>query len=164
MSYLSERERDSLGKPLNGRPRDGLGRPLPRGADGVERIPDDLRLPPDESIVRAQQLLDDGMPFHAHEILEGTWKDSPESERALWQGLAQLAVGLTHLLRGNDVGAGSLLRRGHDRIESYSTDPPHGLDVAGLVDWSEALLGQLDSGHVPQSPTVPRLARSITGV
>lgn len=154
---MAERERDNSGRPLNGRPRDGLGRPLPRGAVGVERIPDDLRLPPVESIAKAQELLDAGMPFHAHEVLEGTWKDSPESERMLWQGLAQLAVGLTHVLRGNRVGAGSLLGQGHDRIRGYEVHPPHGLDVAGLLDWSEALLSAIESDTIPSSPTVPRL-------
>lgn len=154
---MPERERDATGKPLNARPRDGLGRPLPRDAVGIERIPEDLRLPPDESIAKAQELLDAGMPFHAHEILEGTWKDSPESERMLWQGLAQLAVGLTHLLRGNDVGARSLLGQGHDRIQGYEVDPPYGLDVAGLLNWSDALLGRFDAGDYPRAPTVPRL-------
>src|SRR3546814_317469 len=97
---MTERDRDAAGKPLNSRPRDGLGRPLPRdAAGGVPRIPDDVRLPPDESITEAQRLLDHGMPFHAHEILEGTWKSAPPEERDLWQGLAQLAVGLTPLLQ-----------------------------------------------------------------
>lgn len=154
---VPERERDADGKPLNARPRDGLGRPLPRGADGVERIPDDLQLPPEESIVRAQELLDNGLPFHAHEILEGTWKQAPEPERMLWQGLAQLAVGLTHLLRGNHVGATSLLRQGHDRIRGYEVQPPHELDVAGLLRWSEDLLDSLDAGEPPQTPRVPQL-------
>ncbi len=155
---MPERERDADGKPLNARPRDGLGRPLPRGSDGgTPRIPDDLRLPPEEAIVRAQELLDTGLPFHAHEILEGTWKDSPESERMLWQGLAQLAVGLTHLLRGNLVGATSLLRQAHDRIRGYELHPPHGLDVAGLLRWSEALLDGLDAGETALPPDVPQL-------
>lgn len=154
---MPDRERDATGKPLNGRPRDGLGRPLARGAVGVERIPDDLRLPPDEAITRAQELLDASMPFHAHEILEGTWKDSLEPERRLWQGLAQLAVGLTHVLRGNVVGARSLLRQGHDRIRDYELDPPHGLDISGLLSWSEGLLDQLDADVLPPAPTVPRL-------
>lgn len=130
---------------------------MPRGAAGVERIPDDLRLPPDESIAKAQELLDAGMPFHAHEILEGTWKDSPESERMLWQGLAQLAVGLTHLLRGNLVGAVSLLGQGHDRIRGYEVDPPYDLDVAGLLDWSESLLSSIDADAVSHPPRIPRL-------
>ena len=79
---------------------------------GVERVPDDLVLPPAESLAEAQRLLDAGRPFHAHEVLEGTWKAAPAAERDLWQGLAQLAVGLTHRARGNAAGAATLLRRG----------------------------------------------------
>ncbi len=149
------RERNPEGRPQNGRPRDGLGRPLPRGAEGVERIPDDVQLPPVESLIRAQQLLDDGMPFHAHEILEGTWKISTPGERALWQGLAQLAVGLTHLLRGNRVGATSLLTQGRDRIGTYA-DAPHDIDIAGLMRWADLLVAALDRGESPV-PTVPHL-------
>jgi hypothetical protein len=89
------RERDERGRPRNDRPRDGLGRPLPRGTQGVARVPDDVALPPAESLAGAQRLLDAGRPFHAHEVLEGTWKASPPGERDLWLGLAQLAVGLT---------------------------------------------------------------------
>ena len=95
------RDRDPAGRARNARPRDGLGRPLPHDAEGVERVPDDLVLPPAESLAEAQRLLDAGRPFHAHEVLEGTWKAAPDAERDLWQGLAQLAVGLTHRARGN---------------------------------------------------------------
>jgi hypothetical protein len=100
---------------------------------GVDRVPDDLALPPAESLLEAQRLLDAGRPFHAHEVLEGTWKAAPRGERDLWQGLAQLAVGLTHRARGNAVGAARLLRRGADRVEPYAAAPPHGIDVTGLV-------------------------------
>jgi predicted metal-dependent hydrolase len=133
-----------------------LGRPLPRGSAGVPRIPDDVQLPPDESLTEAQRLLDDGMPFHAHEILEGTWKISVPDERALWQGLAQLAVGMTHLLRGNERGAQSLLTQGRNRIWPYHVDPPHGVDVDGLIAWADGLVDALERGQVP-TPTVPRL-------
>jgi hypothetical protein len=133
------RDRDLAGRPRNSRPRDGLGRPLPRDAPGVERVPDDLVLPPLESLAEAQRLLDDGRPFHAHEVLEGTWKAAPAHERDLWQGLAQLAVGLTHRARGNAVGAATLLRRGAARIAPYADDPPYGIDVACLVATAEAL-------------------------
>jgi hypothetical protein len=95
------RDRDSSGRARSARPRDGLGRPLPHEATGVERVPDDLVLPPQESLTEAQRLLDAERPFHAHEVLEGTWKAAPPAERDLWQGLAQLAVGLTHQRRGN---------------------------------------------------------------
>lgn len=157
---MEQRERDPRGRPLNARPRDGLGRPLPRGVAGVARVPEEVRLAPAEAIVEAQRLLDAGMPFHAHEVLEGSWKTAPDSERELWQGLAQLAVGLTHLLRGNTVGAQSLLRRGHDRIRGFELDPPHGLDVAGLLAWSEGLLDELGStGSDISVPSSPRLLR-----
>ncbi|CAM5400121.1 hypothetical protein SCALM49S_10045 [Streptomyces californicus] len=59
-----------------------------------------------------QRLLDEGMPFHAHEVFEDAWKSGPEGERELWRGLAQLAVGLTHAARGNITGGPRLLRRG----------------------------------------------------
>jgi predicted metal-dependent hydrolase len=109
---------------------------MPRDAadEGVDRVPDDLVLPPLDSLAEAQRLLDAGRPFHAHEVLEGTWKAAPAEERDLWQGLAQLAVGLTHRARGNAVGAARLLRRGADRVAPYgSPAAPYGIDIDGLV-------------------------------
>src|SRR5260370_12982698 len=80
----------------NTRPRDKLGRPLPYGAPGVERQPEDVSRTPDEALADAQRLFDAGLPFHAHEVLEDAWKAAPPGERALWRGLAQLAVGVSH--------------------------------------------------------------------
>ena len=101
-----QRDRDAAGRARNARPRDAAGRPLPRGAVGVERVPDDLVLGPQESVDEAQRLLDEGMPFHAHEVLEAAWKAAEPAQRELWRGLAQLAVGLTHLQRGQRPGRG----------------------------------------------------------
>lgn len=152
----TERERDERGRARNARPRDALGRPLPRGADaGVERIPDNLVLPPVESLVEAQRLLDAGRPFHAHEILEGTWKAAPPGERDLWKGLAQLAVGLTHCARGNPTGAATLLRRGARAIAPFAQHPPYGIDVAGLVTYAHRLASDVPDSAV----TPPRLRR-----
>jgi hypothetical protein len=116
-----------------------LGRPLPRAAAGVDPVPDDLALPPDESLTEAQRLLDAGRAFQAHEVLEGTWKAAPEVERELWRGLAQLAVGVTHAQRGNPAGAAELLRRAAERIGGYADAPPHGIDAAGLAGWARDL-------------------------
>ncbi|WP_371781438.1 DUF309 domain-containing protein [Streptosporangium subroseum] len=113
------RDRDPDGRARNQRPRDALGRPLPHGAEGVERIPDDYAPSAEEALSEARRLLDEGRPFHAHEVLEGRWKTAPEEERELWQGLAQICVGLTHLQRGNRRGAAALFARGADRISSY---------------------------------------------
>ena len=153
-----DRERDASGRPRNARPRDALGRPLPRGDSGVAGVADDLVLSPEESLREAQRLLDEGHPFHAHEVLEATWKSAPEAERDLWQGLAQLAVGLTHALRGNNAGAAAVLRRGVDRISGYADTRPHGIDIPGLLDWARTLAGQLDEPSDDVGPpTVPRL-------
>ncbi|MER7006800.1 DUF309 domain-containing protein [Dactylosporangium sp. NPDC000555] len=128
-----DRDRDAAGRARNARPRDELGRPLPRGAAGVPTMPDVLPVTPDEALEQAQRLLDEGRPFHAHEVLEAAWKAAPDAERELWRGLAQLAVGLTHARRGNAAGAARLLARAALRIEAYRDDPPHGIDVDGLV-------------------------------
>jgi len=141
---MSERDRDAAGRPRNARPRDELGRPLPRGAAGVDGIPDDLALSPDETLAEAQRLLDAGRAFHAHEVLESTWKAAPEGERELWRGLAQLAVGLTHARRGNAVGAAELLERATDRVEGYAGNAPHGVDVTGLVTWARTLIVRIE--------------------
>ncbi|MDN5919615.1 MAG: DUF309 domain-containing protein [Pseudonocardia sp.] len=136
MSPAPRRDRDEQGRARNSRPRDAAGRPLPHGADGVERVPEDLVLAPGESVTEAQRLLDEGLPFQAHEVLEGAWKAAGPDTRELWRALAQLAVGLTHAQRGNARGAVSLLRRGVAGIEEWegsATVPaPAGLDLAGL--------------------------------
>lgn len=130
------RDRDTAGRARNARPRDALGRPLPYGSPDVPRVPDDLVLPPAEALVEAQRLLDEGLPFHAHEVLEASWKSAPAPERDLWQGLAQLCVGLTHAARGNASGAARLLDRAAARLEAYADNPPHGIAVGALVAWA----------------------------
>jgi len=142
----TERERDEQGRARNERPRDGLGRPLPRGAVGVERQPEGVVRSPADTLSEAQRLFDDGMPFHAHEVLEDAWKSSPDAERALWKGMAQLAVGATHAARGNLTGAVTLLRRGADHIEPYLREPPHGIDVDGLLRWARDHATELAAG------------------
>ncbi|MET3859910.1 hypothetical protein ABIE38_000820 [Dietzia sp. 2505] len=145
-SKAADRDRDEDGRARNARPRDELGRPLPPGSVGVERIPDDLDLPPAESLAWAQDLLDRGLAFHAHEVLEGAWKSSPAAERELWQGLAQLAVGITHIQRGNTTGALALLERAADRIGSRGGPAPHGIDATGLVTHANDLISELRRG------------------
>jgi hypothetical protein len=93
------------------------------------------------------------MPFHAHEVLEDAWKASSEAERALWKGLAQLAVGVTHAMRGNARGAVSLLQRGADHIDPYRDEPPHAIDVTGLVRWAREHADVVAVGDLP----TPRL-------
>jgi hypothetical protein len=141
------RDRDLAGRARNARPRDGLGRPLPRGADGDPPAPDAPALAPAAALEAAQRLLDAGRPFHAHEVLEASWKAAPPAERDLWQGLAQLAVGLTHARRGNAAGAAALLRRGAARIGAYRGGAgTYGVEPAALAAAAAGLAGRIESG------------------
>jgi hypothetical protein len=153
------RDRDDGGRARNARPRDAYGRPLPRDAEGEERVPDDYTAPPAEALAEAQRLLDADRPFHAHEVLEAAWKSAPEEERELWQGLAQLAVGFTHVRRGNARGAASLLNRAADRIAAY--DPaPHGIDASGLATHARAVVARITEtglGEITDQDLAPRL-------
>ena len=148
-----DRDRDAAGRARNARPRDALGRPLPYGAVGEERAPEGVVRAPGDALAEAQALLDAGRPFHAHEVLEDAWKAAPSDERALWKGLAQLAVGATHAARGNRTGATTLLRRGAAAIEPYRGQDPYGIDVSGLVAWADA------GADDPESVRVPELRR-----
>ncbi|WP_067574760.1 DUF309 domain-containing protein [Nocardia acidivorans] len=137
------RDRDEDGRARNARPRDRFGRPLPFGSPGVERIPDDLQLTPEETLDYAQRLLDVGLAFNAHEVLEAAWKNGPFAERMLWQGLAQYAVGLTHIQRGNSKGARTLLERAAHRLAAFGP-PPYGIDSTGLIARAHTLLAALE--------------------
>ncbi|WP_307829653.1 DUF309 domain-containing protein [Antrihabitans stalagmiti] len=153
-----ERDRDEDGRARSSRPRDALGRPLPPGSEGVERIPDDLDLPPAETLTYAQDLLDRGLAFNAHEVLEAAWKNGPQSERELWQGLAQLAVGITHIQRGNVKGALTLLRRAELRLANEGEAPPHQIDGPGLVLFAAGISAKLEHGdEIDLTQLRPRL-------
>jgi uncharacterized protein len=138
------RDRDAAGRARNARPRDALGRPLPHGAQGVPTIPDDLDLTPDETVAEAQRLFDEGMPFHAHEVLEAAWKTAGPETRELWRALAQYGAGLTHAQRGNARGAVSLLERAGDGIARWIGDPPAGLDVRTLQTHAFTLAARIE--------------------
>jgi uncharacterized protein len=160
-----DRDRDPGGRPRNARPRDGLGRPLDRdgagtgdgagqgAGSGEDRIPDDLLLAGPDAARLADELLRAGRPFHAHEVLEASWKTGPAGERDLWQGLAQVAVGLTHAQRGNARGAVALLSRGVQRVRAYQAaspaassagDRPYGIDLAAFLAASDDLAARID--------------------
>jgi uncharacterized protein len=138
------RDRDARGRPRNARPRDQLGRPLRRDASGEPPLPDGPTLPPDAALDLAQQLIDSGRAFQAHEVLEALWKAAPAHERELWKGLAQVAVGLTHAQRGNATGAVVLLRRGARRVAEYTQSPPHGIDASAVAGHAAELAERIE--------------------
>lgn len=131
---IEDRDRDEAGRAQQARPRDELGRPLPYGAQGVTPV-SSIALPAVETVAAARELVREGRPFAAHEVLEARWKSAPHAERELWQGLAQVCVAMTHAARGNQVGAGSLLERATGLLEHYarSGGPTYDLDLAAVL-------------------------------
>jgi uncharacterized protein len=178
------RDRDPAGRPRNARPRDALGRPLDRdrasaeGTDGAAageaRVPDDLALAGPDAARLADRLLREGHPFHAHEVLEASWKTGPAGERDLWQGLAQIAVGLTHAHRGNARGAVALLTRGAQRVRAYqvqASDPadpadrerPYGIDLAGVLVASDDLTARIGRDGLKSIPAADLRPSLVAG-
>ena len=142
-----ERDRDLQGRARQARPRDRLGRPLPYGEVGVEPVPEEP-LPPLATMSYARQLLGEGRPFSAHEVYEARWKAGPDSERELWQGLAQLCVSITHAERGNRIGALRLIGRARRRLETYAATngPVYGLDLGHIIEWIRDREREPDNG------------------
>ena len=137
------------------RPRDELGRPLPAGSDGIVE-PDPQPLPPAETLAVAQELLDAGRAFRAHEVFEARWKAVTGAERDLWRGLAQVAVAITHAQRGNDRGRVSLLTRAAATLAPWQDERPYDVDVAAIRAW--ALAGCSGQQTVTQlRSSLPRL-------
>jgi uncharacterized protein len=165
---MADRDRDESGRPRSTRPRDALGRPLPPGSEGIPRIPDDLELTPAETLSYAQDLLDRGLAFNAHEVLEAAWKNGPDDEKQLWQALAQLMVGITHVQRGNVKGAITVLRRAWAGLAQNDKPAPYAIDAAGLVDYADVLVDDLAANAEitperlrPRLVVVPRPAPNL---
>jgi uncharacterized protein len=174
----TDRDRDAAGRARNARPRDGLGRPLSfeQAAVAVATMPDGLVLDGWAAARLGDELLRAGRPFHAHEVFEASWKSGPPAERELWQGLAQLAVGLTHAHRGNARGAVTLLRRGAARVRAYrgadaggagaggagagGARAVYGMDLAGVLAACDELVARIERqglAEIPVADLRPRL-------
>ena len=127
------------------RARDRLGRFVEAGDPAaVDAVPEEPRSPA-QAVSLARELLSQGRAFGAHEVFEGSWKAGPADERTLWQGLAQVCVGLTHLQRGNPVGAVTLLRRGAGHLAGQ---PP----AYGVIPQAVAAAASSLAEQVAQNP------------
>jgi hypothetical protein len=84
------------------RPRDALGRPLTAGdPHAVAGVDPNLQVDDVHAWQLAIQYLEQGMPFHAHEVCELRWRQCPADSRRAWQALAQWCAALTHEARGH---------------------------------------------------------------
>jgi hypothetical protein len=127
------------------RARDALGRPVPADSPAAVEPVSEEALPPYDAVALARSLLAQGRAFSAHEVLEASWKAAPADERPLWQGLAQVCVGLTHLQRGTAVGAARLLRRGAGHLTGR--EPAYGVDVPRVAADALRLANAVDAGR-----------------
>ena len=111
----------------------------------MPRISEDAVFTPREALTMAQDLFDRGRAFHAHEVFESMWNRADDDDRELWRGLAQLAVAVTHVQRGNPTGAVELLQRAIGALNGV--DAPHDIDAAGLVRYARTLMEDLRAGN-----------------
>jgi hypothetical protein len=81
--------------------------------------------------------------FACHETLEELWRDEISPLREFYQGLLQIAVGLSHLLRGNEAGAVALLPRGSGKLRSFAPGCLE-VDVANLLVETERVLRMIE--------------------
>ncbi|GAB3882526.1 hypothetical protein GCM10027612_13220 [Microbispora bryophytorum subsp. camponoti] len=128
----------------------------------MPRVPDDYAPSAEEALEEARKLLAAGRPFHAHEVLEARWKTGPAEERELWQGLAQMCVGLTHIQRGNLSGAAALLTRGSARLGAYGSTRPYRLDLRALAVEADAVTTAIDEGNADAGSAIAAILARLT--
>lgn len=109
------------------RPRDRLGRPLPRDAEpavGGPPVPSIDGLDDRAVWALAMECLDDGLPFHMHEVFEERWRRAAGGDREAWRACAQWGAALTHAARGNTVGASRVAARAMETLDAAEDVPP----------------------------------------
>ena len=77
--------------------------------------------------------------YACHDTLESIWNDAWQSDRAFYQGILQIAVGLYHLKNQNWHGAAILLGEGTSRLPAYLPDY-QSIDVETLLEDSLVIL------------------------
>jgi predicted metal-dependent hydrolase len=77
--------------------------------------------------------------YACHDTLEAIWNDAWQSDRAFYQGILQIAVGLYHLKSQNWHGAAILLGEGTSRLPAYLPDY-QSIDVETLLEDSLLIL------------------------
>ncbi|MEI6430018.1 MAG: DUF309 domain-containing protein, partial [Pseudanabaena sp. ELA607] len=77
--------------------------------------------------------------YNCHDTLEAIWNDAWQSDRAFYQGILQIAVGLYHLKSHNWHGAAILLGEGTSRLPEYLPEY-YSIDVESLLEDSLLIL------------------------
>ncbi len=118
---------------------------------------------PLETLAYAQDLLDRGLAFNAHEVLGPGLATT--SARRRGRSSMPLAVGITHVQRGNVKGAISLLRRASNRLAHNDRPAPYAIDAVSLVNYADALIDDLEAAaEITPKRLRPRLVSSDPNV
>ncbi len=93
--------------------------------------------------------------YPCHDGFEQLWHETQAPERAVLQGLLQIAVAHLHLERGNLNGATLLMGEGLGRLAPFGSEAL-GLDLVPLRRSTEARLRCLQQGEDPSSLPLPQ--------
>ena len=149
---MAERDRDESGRARSARPREPLVGHFRRAVWVLHASRMTSSCPQPKPSPMPRTCWTGALAFNAHGVLEAARKNGPADERMLWQGLAQLAVGITHVQRGNVTGAITLLRRASARLAHDDRVAPYAIEA--LIDDLRA-----DTKMTPKRPR-PRLVAS----
>ncbi|MFB2646711.1 DUF309 domain-containing protein [Raphidiopsis sp. BLCC-F218] len=103
-----------------------------------------------------------GQFYACHDTLEALWIEATEPEKALYQGILQIAVALYHLENSNLRGAMILLGEGTNRLRRLADDNNYGINLGQLLIDSVNFLRaiQQEKPEVVSTMTLPKIVRS----
>ena len=103
-----------------------------------------------------------GQFYACHDTLEALWIEATEPEKALYQGILQIAVALYHLENSNLRGAMILLGEGTNRLRRLANDNNYGINLGQLLIDSVNFLRaiQQEKPEVVSTMTLPKIVRS----
>ena len=135
------------------RPRDELGRPLQWGSESKLEMADFDAQSMEENHRLGIEYFNAERFFPAHEAWETCWKQTKGTDDAeFFKGLSQLGAGYVHLLRGNQHGAYTLLRRGAGRISRYENGH-HGIPTRSLAESALSFADQVEGAEKAGRPS-----------
>ncbi len=105
----------------------------------------------DPDFIKAIAQFNGGEYYSCHDTLEEIWHNAWQSDRAFYQGILQIAVGLYHLYNHNWNGAVILLGEGTSRLPMYLPEYMT-INVEILLDDSLHLLKTLQQGGKERLP------------
>lgn len=122
-------------------------------------VTDDANTDTGKLFTHGVQLFNEQEYFECHEVLEKLWNLQNGPDKQFTQGLIQIAVGLYHLGRQNQVGAHKLLTRGLARVEPFAPEYEE-LDVTTFVACVTEVLNDLQAGLPHPAVGFPALVKS----